>query len=247
MKTTLIIGATSAMAEHTARRLAADGEHLLLAARNTDALAPVAEDLRVRGASKVETLPGFDAASPQGMQALLDALQSLTEPLDRILIAHGHLPDQQACETEPETAARDVEINFTSTVRLCTVLAGLLSEQGHGTLAVISSVAGLRGRQSNYLYGAAKGGLNVFLQGLRNRLHADGVRVLTLLPGFVDSPMTAEMDKGPLFVSAETAGRLIHRALTGSRRDVVYVPFFWRYILWIIRAIPESVFKRLSL
>ena len=95
--------------------------------------------------------------------------------------------------------------------------------------------------------GAAKGGLNLYLQGLRNRLFPQGVRVVTLVPGFVDTPMTAHMEKGPLFVSAETAGRLIHRALVRGKGDIVYIPCFWRFILWIIRAIPEPLFKRLKL
>ncbi len=207
----------------------------------------MAADLRIRGAAAVDVLPAFDAASREGMQPLLDALNDIPEPLDVILVAHGVLPDQAACEDDPAQAADALAVNFTSGVHLCTVLGNRLADQGSGTLAVISSVAGLRGRKSNYVYGAAKGGLNIFLQGLRNRLFSKGVRVITLLPGFVDTPMTAEIDKGPLFVSAGTSGRLIHRALTRGRRDVVYIPFFWRYILWVIRSIPETLFKRLSL
>lgn len=247
MTTTLIVGATSAMAEHAARRFAADGDRLLLAARNTERLNGLADDLRVRGAAAVDTLPAFDAATPDGMQDLLHALQTRKGPLDRALIAHGVLPDQAACETDPGAAARAMDINFGSVARLCVPLANRLAEQGHGTLAVVGSVAGLRGRQSNYVYGAAKGGLHLYLQGLRNRLFSKGVRVVTLLPGFVDTPMTDAFDKGPLFVSAETAGRLIHRAMVRGKGDIVYIPFFWRYILWIIRAIPEPVFKRLKL
>ena len=111
---------------------------------------------------------------------------------------------------------------------------------------MITSVAGDRGRQSNYIYGAAKGGLDRFLQGLRNRLHRAGVAVVTLKPGFVDTPMTAGMDQGPLFVSARRAGRAVHRAIE-RRRDVAYIPWFWRPIMAIIRALPEPVFKRLRL
>ena len=247
MSTTLILGATSAMAEHAARHFAGEGGHLLLTARDETKLAQVADDLKVRGASEVELLPAFDASSSDGTKRLMEALLNIDTPLDHILVAHGHLPDQEACEKDVARTDLEMELNFMSTVRLCTVLGNRLQEQGHGTLAVISSVAGLRGRQSNYVYGAAKGGINIFLQGLRNRLAFHGVRVVTLLPGFVDTPMTADIEKGPLFVSAETAGRLIHKALTRGNLDVVYIPFFWRFILWVIRAIPETVFKKLKL
>jgi short-subunit dehydrogenase len=245
--TTLLIGATSAMAEHTARLLAADGETLILAGRSAERLQTLASDLKIRGAEEVTVLPVFDAARPDSVRDFCNHLEKLDEPLDRILIAHGHLPVQGDCEDDAELTRTELEINFHSVVTLCTTLANILESRGQGTLAVISSVAGLRGRQSNYVYGAAKGGLNIFLQGLRNRLQPEGVRVLTLLPGFVDTPMTADIEKGPLFVSAERAGACIHKALTQSKGDIVYVPFFWRYILWIIRAIPETVFKRLKL
>jgi short-subunit dehydrogenase len=111
---------------------------------------------------------------------------------------------------------------------------------------VITSVAGDRGRQSNYVYGAAKGGLDRFLQGLRNRLHPAGVAVVTLKPGFVDTPMTAGVAKSPLFASSRRVGRAIHRAIE-ARRNVVYIPWFWRPIMFLITSMPEAVFKRLRL
>jgi decaprenylphospho-beta-D-erythro-pentofuranosid-2-ulose 2-reductase len=187
-QTTLILGATSAMAEHTARLLASDGDTLLLAARRTEALDILAADLTTRGAAEVKVLPAFDALSPDTFPDLLAAAGSF----DRVLIAYGNLPDQAACEADPSKTVEQIELNMGSVIRLCTLIANRFSEQGHGTLAVISSVAGLRGRQSNYVYGTAKGGLNLFLQGLRNRLAPKGIRVLTLLPGFVDTPMTAD-------------------------------------------------------
>jgi short-subunit dehydrogenase len=243
MPTTLILGATSAMAEHTARLLAADGDTLLLAARKPDALDILAADLKARGAGEVKTLPAFDALDPDSFPGLLSAAGSF----DRVLIAYGNLPDQAACEADPAKAVEQIQLNMGSVIHLCTLIANQFVEQGHGTLAVISSVAGLRGRQSNYIYGTAKGGLNLYLQGLRNRLDPKGIRVLTLLPGFVDTPMTADIEKGPLFVSASKAGACIHKALTQSKSDIVYVPFFWRYILWVIRSIPECLFKKLKL
>lgn len=246
MSTTLIIGATSAMAEHAARSFAGEGHHLILAARSTDKLATLAEDLKVRGAASVQVLRSFDAANRDSVDAFAKEIDTIEGDLDYCLIAHGSLPDQDACEESVYTSLKELQINFISIVQLCTVLANRLEKQGSGTLAVISSVAGLRGRQSNYLYGSAKGGLNTFLSGLRNRLASKNARVLTILPGFVDTPMTADIEKGPLFVSAEKAGTLIHKAMMG-KADVVYVPFFWRFILLIIRAIPEMIFKKLKL
>ncbi|MGA0333953.1 MAG: SDR family oxidoreductase [Kiritimatiellia bacterium] len=240
---TLIIGATSAMAEHCARKLAAEGDRLLLAARSPERLEILAEDLCVRGASEVIILPAFDALDPDSFPELIRAAGEF----ERVLIAHGHLPEQSACEQDFSLAATELQINLISVIALCTLIVPVLEQRGGGTLAVISSVAGLRGRQSNFIYGTAKGGLNLYLQGLRNRLFAKGIRVITILPGFVDTPMTADLDKGPLFVSAEKAGACIHHALTQGKGDVVYVPFFWRYILWVIRAIPETLFKRLKL
>lgn len=246
-ETTLIIGATSAMAEQAARLFAADGDMLWLSARDQTRLQELAADLKIRGAAEVRVLPGFDAAEPGGTDALCAEIRNGEGRIDRVLVAHGSLPDQASCAEDAAKAARELEINFVSVVRICTAVAERLESQGEGTLAVISSVAGLRGRQSNYVYGAAKGGLNVFLQGLRNRLHPAGVRVVTLLPGFVDTPMTSDIEKGPLFVSAATAGARIHRALVSGRGEIVYVPFFWRIILGVIRAIPEALFKRLKL
>ena len=129
---------------------------------------------------------------------------------------------------------------------MLTLLANQCETQQHGCLAVISSVAGERGRQSNYIYGAAKGGLNLFLQGLRNRLTQAGVTVITIKPGFVDTPMTTAFPKNALFASAETVGAGVYRAIM-KKKDIAYVPSFWRWIMLIIRLIPERVFKRLAL
>jgi short-subunit dehydrogenase len=161
-------------------------------------------------------------------------------------VAHGILPDQARCQASAAETAEALEVNFVSTAALLTPLANRFELARRGCIAVITSVAGDRGRQSNYVYGAAKGGLDRFLEGLRNRLFHAGVAVVTLKPGFVDTPMTAGIQKGPLFATASRAGRDIHRAIE-RRRDVAYIPWFWRPIMAIIRAIPEAVFKRLRL
>jgi decaprenylphospho-beta-D-erythro-pentofuranosid-2-ulose 2-reductase len=129
---------------------------------------------------------------------------------------------------------------------LLTLIGNRFEEQRNGCIAVISSVAGDRGRQSNYVYGAAKGALTVFLSGLRNRLVKAGVTVITIKPGFVDSPMTASFRKGFLWVSPAVVGRGVYRAIV-SRKDVVYLPWYWRYIMMAVVLIPERMFKRLSL
>ena len=241
----LIVGATSAIAAETARAYAASGARLFLTGRNPDRLAAVADDLRVRGASRVETAH-LDLNELSRHQEIVDAAFAAFGGLDVALIAHGTLPDQSRCQDSVSETLAALAVNFTSTIALLTLVAGRFEAQGQGCIAVITSVAGDRGRQSNYVYGAAKGGVDVFLQGLRNRLHRSGVAVVTLKPGFVDTPMTAEIPKNLLFASPRRVGRAIHRAVE-ARRDVVYIPWFWRPIMFLITSLPEAVFKRLRL
>ncbi|MEP6687274.1 MAG: SDR family oxidoreductase [Gemmatimonadales bacterium] len=241
----LVVGATSAIAAETARIYAARGARLFLAARHPDRLAAVAADLRVRGAGAVETAV-LDATDHRRCEEVIEAAWVAFGGLDVALIAHGVLPDQARCQTSVTEALRSIDVNFGSVVALLTPLANRFEAARAGCIAVISSVAGDRGRQSNYVYGAAKGGLDRYLQGLRNRLHHAGVSVVTLKPGFVDTPMTAALPKNPLFASPRRVGRSIHRAVE-ARRNVVYIPWFWRPIMCLIGALPEAVFKRLRL
>jgi decaprenylphospho-beta-D-erythro-pentofuranosid-2-ulose 2-reductase len=241
----LIVGATSAIATETARVYAAYGARLFLTGRNAERLEGVAADLRVRGAVAVETAV-FDVVDRRRGAVVMDSAWTAFGGFDVALLAHGVLPDQARCQASAEDAVAALDVNFTSTVALLTPLANRFESAGAGCIAVITSVAGDRGRQSNYLYGAAKGGLDRFLEGLRNRLFRSGVAVVTLKPGFVDTPMTAGMRQGPLFVSARRAGRAVHRAIE-RRRDIAYIPWFWRPIMALVRALPEPVFKRLRL
>ena len=158
------------------------------------------------------------------------------------------LPDQEACAADARAALAAVDVNFTSVVSLCTELANLLETQGSGSLAVISSVAGDRGRQSNYVYGAAKAGLSAFLQGLRNRLHPVGVQVLTIKPGFVATKMTEHLPNrsGPLWAQPDEIAAGIFSAIQKGKNEV-YLPRFWALIMLIIKLLPEAVFKRLKL
>ncbi|MBA2672853.1 SDR family oxidoreductase, partial [Ramlibacter sp.] len=201
--------------------------------------------LRVRGAPNAHS-GVLDMNDLDRHAEVLEAAAAALGGIDIVLVAHGTLPDQAACEQDPALALRDLHTNAISTIALLTLLANRMQVQGQGTIAVITSVAGDRGRQSNYVYGSAKAAVATFLQGLRNRLHHHGVRVLTIKPGFVDTPMTAAFPKGPLWASPEQVARAIARAVERGV-DVAYVPGFWLFIMLAIRHIPERVFKRMRL
>src|ERR1700684_504278 len=227
------------------RRLAARKTRFMLVARNRDRLTAVAQDLLTRGAATVDTwaMDLDDTAAHKEMLAIAaERLGKMALPL----IAHGVLGDQQAAEADFEIAAAVLHTNFISTVSLLTWLGNYFQAQHGGTLAVISSVAGDRGRKSNYVYGASKGALNVFLAGLRNRIDRDGVHVLTLKPGFVSTPMTAHVAHNALFASPDQIARGILKAIERGR-DVSYVPGFWMFVMLLIRAIPGRIFKKMTL
>ena len=245
MKKILIIGATSAIAEAAARQWAARGDAVFLAGRNRQKLDDIAADLKVRGAASVGAF-AMDATDVASHAPMLDAAVAALGGLDVALIAHGTLPDQKACEASVTMTLAEIDNNGLSVVALCTLLGNHFEAQGSGSIAVISSVAGDRGRQSNYVYGAAKGMVTRFLQGLRNRLAKKNVQVLTIKPGFVDTPMTAAFSKGALWAQPADVARGIVAAIDKGR-DEVYLPGFWRLIMLVIRHIPEFVFKKLSL
>ena len=245
MKKIVIIGATSAVATETARCFALEGAELFIAGRSQEKLERLADDLRVRGAAVVHT-GLFNARDLASHDQLLESAYHTLGEIDAALIAHGDLPDQTECQHSWIGTEQALATNFLSPVAFLTWLANYFEKRGTGNITAISSVAGDRGRQSNYIYGSAKGALSVFLQGLRNRLAPRGVSVTTIKPGFIDTPMTADIKKGPLFASAELVGARVHKAM--KRGDsVVYTPFFWRFIMLIIIHIPEFIFKRLKL
>jgi short-subunit dehydrogenase len=245
MKNILIIGATSAIATEVAREFAKAGANLYLLARNQERLDRLASDLVVRGASAAHT-DTFDANNLSSHESLLERATSTLGTLDGVLIAHGDLPEQKQCQRTFQDTQRAITTSMLSQIAFLTWLANYFETKGSGNITVIGSVAGDRGRQSNYIYGAAKGGLSTFLQGLRNRLAFSGVSVTTIKPGFVDTPMTQHLPKGALFASPETVGARIHKAMLRGE-SVVYTPWFWRYIMLIIQHIPEFIFKKLKL
>lgn len=245
IKKVVIIGATSAIATATARRFAESGADIFLLARNQERLEDLANDLRVRGAKSVNTA-AFDALDTSSHAKKMEQALSVIGEIDAALIAHGELPDQIACQGSFEATELALGGNLLSPIAFLTWLGEHLAKRGSGNIAVISSVAGDRGRQSNYIYGAAKGALSIYLSGLRNRLYHHGVSVTTIKPGFVDTPMTSHLPKGMLFASAESVGTRIHRAMSRGE-DTVYAPWFWMIIMGIITLIPEKVFKRMRL
>lgn len=245
MKRILIMGATSAIAEATAREFAQRGDAMFLVGRNSARLNAIADDLRLRGAPTVETFV-LDAREIAAYPRMLDDASRRLGGLDTALIAHGTLSDQAACQVSVEAMLEEFLINGLSTMALCTELANRFEPQGRGMIAVISSVAGDRGRQSNYVYGSAKAAVTAFTSGLRQRLYPKGVQVLTIKPGFVDTPMTAAFSKGPLWATPADVAKHIVRAMTKAR-PVLYTPWFWWPIMAIIKSIPELVFRRLKL
>lgn len=245
MKKILIVGATSAIAEATARLWAQQGAQIYLLGRNTEQLATISADLKIRGAAGAQHAL-LDANDFARHSDVLNSAVSALGGIDAVLIAHGTLGDQAACQRDFNVALQELNTNAISVISLLTHLANSFEAQKHGSIVVISSVAGDRGRQSNYVYGTAKGAVSIFLQGLRNRLQPAGVQVLTIKPGFVDTPMTASFKKGALWASPEAIAGIILKSIE-KRRDVVYAPWFWFGIMTIIKSIPEKIFKKLKL
>ena len=240
-----LFGATSGIAVALARRLAADGASLVLVGRDADASAAAARDLKVRGAAAVAEITA-DLAAIDTLGDVAARAWHAFSGLDTALIAYGTLPDQAALEADPAAAAPMLALNLASPAVLALHLASRFEAQRSGVLAVITSVAGDRGRKSNYLYGAAKGGLQRFLEGLRHRLHATGVQVLDIRPGFVATRMTEHLPRGgPLWAEPDRVAGDIARAIR-RRRAVVYTPWFWRVILEIVCALPRPLFHRTS-
>jgi len=239
----VVVGATSAVAQAAIRIWAQRGVELTLIARNAGELERVAADARVRGASVVTPFIG-DLTKTAFITETVSAMN-----VPRVaLVAYGSLSDSASAENDPAYLASELNANFTSPALWAQCLAERMAADSAngGTIAVISSVAGDRGRGSNHAYGAAKAGLTAFCSGLRARMAARRVHVVTIKPGFIDSPMTARIaNKGALWATPETIARGIVNAID-KKRDVVYLPGFWRLIMLIITHVPEGVFKRLK-
>ncbi len=244
-KKVLVLGATSGIAEATCRLWAAQGASLFLVARNGEKLAAVAADLKTRGAAYVDTAVADLDDTSTHPTLLTHAINSLTG-MDVAYLAHGILGDQPRAEQDFVVAEQILHTNFVSVVSLLTWLANYCVQRHSGVLAVLSSVAGDRGRKSNYLYGASKAGLSAFLGGLRNRVDREGVTILNIKPGPVKTGMTAHMKGSEKFADVNVVARAIVKAVE-KRVDTLYVPFQWGPIMFVIQHIPEFVFKKLNL
>ena len=240
----LILGATSSIAQAVARVYARGGARLALVARNPPALAVVASDLRVRGASALWTEVA-DFLDVQRHPALVKRAEQALGGLDVALVAHGILPVQAEALLDSRLAELCWTTNFLSAASLLEAVAGRMEEAGRGTLGVLSSVAGDRGRAENYVYGASKAALNAYASGLGQRLASKGVRVVTVKPGPVATPMTVGRSMRPgLLADVDDVGRRVHKGLERGWR-VVYAPAYWRFIMGVLKMLPTPLFERM--
>jgi decaprenylphospho-beta-D-erythro-pentofuranosid-2-ulose 2-reductase len=245
MKKVVILGATSGIAVEVERLLAQRGYELLLIARSAQRLAELKADLVIRGARNVLTYSS-DLASIQQHSAIFEFVQRAFPDYDTVLLAFGSMQDQKDSEASIDVLLEELQVNFVSATAILTLFAADLERRRTGCVAAITSVAGDRGRRSNYVYGSAKGALSLFLQGLRSRLHPAGVRVITIKPGPVQTSMTDHLPNSARFADPEQVARNIVDAMERRSPDVLYTPRIWRYIMAGVRHVPETIFKRLS-
>lgn len=244
--TVLILGATSAIASALAREFAAHKFDLVLGGRDREELSALASDLSLRWEIRAGTLL-FDVLDRETHAASLEAyLAQSGDALAGAVVCIGRLGDQAKGQSDWEEARLILETNFTGCVSALNILANHFELKRKGFICAISSVAGDRGRQSNYLYGAAKGGLSVYLEGLRNRLYPAGVKVITIKPGFVDTHMTYGRSGMFLVAAPEKVAAGMFRAVEKGQ-EVVYLPWFWRGIMMVVKSIPEKIFKRMRM
>lgn len=240
----VIVGANSAIAKATARLYAEKGHNFFLVGRNPLALEELVADLKVRGAGDTSSYE-LDVLAMADHAAMVATATQKLQRIDLVLISHGSLPDQERCENDFELAQQELLVNGSSVVSLAGRFANTLKQQEHGVLAVVTSVAGDRGRQPNYLYGAAKSLVSTYLQGLRGRLLPFSVHVIDIRPGLVDSPMTAHLEKGALWATPEQVASKIVNSVY-KQRHTVYAPGYWRLIMAMVRSIPDFIFKRMK-
>lgn len=240
----VILGATSAIAQSVARRYIANDVSFILVARNSEKLAVVKQDLISIGAKSVESyILDFDNIDKQ--KEFVQFLESKNYVIDLFFVAYGVLHEQPECEKNVIKAAELIYSNYNSVVLMLTMVSMLLEKNKKGCIAVITSVAGDRGRKSNFIYGSAKAGVTTFLEGLRYKLYDTGITVVTLKPGFIDTPMTRNCKKGLLWVSSDVAAKYIVKAIK-NKKSIAYIPPFWFWIMLIIRIIPSFIFRKLN-
>ncbi len=241
----VVIGGTSAIAVATIKQFAKKDLEVLLVDINFNRLESVKNDIFV-ATGVLPSIFEWEISNINMQEQLFEKIIQDFGNFDVAFIAYGTLPNQEDILNKPNEIQKQLSINFISAATLSSIFAEYFEKRNSGILAVITSVAGDRGRKSNYIYGSAKGGLSIFLQGLRNRLSGTGVTIITIKPGLVDSPMTADIPKNPLFSSSEIVGKHIFNAIE-KKKDIAYVPGFWRIVMFIVMHIPEAIFKKMNL
>jgi decaprenylphospho-beta-D-erythro-pentofuranosid-2-ulose 2-reductase len=242
----LILGASSSIARAVAHRFARAGHPIILAGRDVEDAGRDAADLRLRYGVAAAARP-FDATDFASHRQLVDACTAdAAATLEGVVLCHGTMAEQEDAARDFAVARRMIDTNYTSAVSVLNPLADYFERRKAGFVCAVSSVAGDRGRQSNYLYGSTKAALSTYLQGLRNRLSKSGVRVVTVKPGFVDTALTYGRPGMFLVATPQRVGADVFRAVRRGR-SVVYTPWFWQGIMGIIKSIPEPVFKRMKL
>ncbi|MBU3742437.1 MAG: SDR family oxidoreductase [Candidatus Kapabacteria bacterium] len=239
----VIVGATSAIARAIAERYLT-GSSFVLVARDADRASAIADDLTIRGAAIV-SIVAADLADLADHARVVHETCAAMPSIDLVVIAHGVLPEQDRCDVDPDYAIATFSLNADSMISIMHRFVNQLIDQRQGTAVVISSVAGERGRASNYTYGAAKAAVTAYASGLRARAAAYGVRVITVKPGFVDTPMTSHLPKNPLFASADTVAANVAAAVRRGTASI-YAPWFWRPVMALIRILPEKIFMKLK-
>ncbi|GEP91220.1 hypothetical protein SAMN05660909_01947 [Chitinophaga terrae (ex Kim and Jung 2007)] len=243
MPTVLLLGAGSDMAIALARKYASEKYDVQLAGRNTKALEPLMQDLQVRYGVNA-SVHAFDATDYNSHASFFHSLPVIP---DTTICVFGYLGDQATAQQNWQEAAQIIHTNYTGAVSILNIAAETYEKAGKGTIIGISSVAGERGRQSNYIYGSAKAGFTAYLSGLRNRMAKSNVHVMSVLPGFVNTQMTQHLKLPPLLTAQpEDVANAIRKADKG-RKNVLYVKWQWKFIMLIIKTIPEAIFKKLSL
>lgn len=244
MKNMLVLGANSDIAKEIMKQFRFDNFHFILAGRQVEQLEALSSDLEREHISS--SVVPFDALNMTHIPVFFTQLLSEYEEVEGVLLAYGYLGDQKEGQENTNEARKVIDTNFTSAVLMLELFARYFEERKRGFIYGISSVAGDRGRKSNYLYGSSKAGLTAYLSGLRNRLYESGIHVLTIKPGFVATKMTeGKLNESPLVASPEEVAKDVYRAAK-RKKDVVYTPRFWVLILFALRCIPEWLFKRLN-
>ena len=240
----LIVGATSAIAIATARRFAIRNPHFCLFARNINKMESVSKDLIIRGAASAKCL-SIDLVDQDQQTAKIKEAFSLFKGFDVVLVCYGFLPNQSQCETNIKQINNALDCNALSVLSLLTTLVPYMENSNKATIAVVTSVAGDRGRRSNFIYGSAKAMVSSYLQGLRGKLAKTNISLLEIRPGLVDSPMTSHLPKTRLFSSPDTIGKKIEWGID-KQKTTIYAPGYWRPIMWVVKLMPDKLFMRVK-